>query len=171
MPLYIRRLDEDDLRSHFDCGDEALNTYLARYAWQNQRRNRVGVTYVAVDEAQPNVVIGYSTVAVSSIPRASSIELRRLSPYADIPVVLLARLAVDRRFGGRRIGEALLIHAVNLALTLGESVGCRAVIVDAYPMAVSWYAKYGFRPIGGDPPQAATRKMFIDLRTVEKAKR
>jgi hypothetical protein len=54
----IRRLDESDSLENLDCGDEALDNYLKRHAWNNQRKSSIGVTYVAVDELAPGVVIG-----------------------------------------------------------------------------------------------------------------
>lgn len=173
MPLFIQRLQRDHLVEQFDCGDQALNEYLKHYAWQNQQRHSVGVTYVAVEGQIPRAVIGYHTLATSSIPKSSFQDNagRPLSPYSDVPVVLLARLAVDRRFQGRGVGQELLRHALDLSLRVREQVGCRCLIVDAYPSAVSWYQQFGFAPIGGAPAGVPTEKMFIDLRTVEAAQR
>ena len=171
MPLLVRRLEKDDLVSQFDCGDAALDDYLRRFAWQNQQRHSVGVTYVAAEMEVPRAVIGYHTLASSSIPKSSfpGDAGHRLSPYHDVPVVLLARLAVDQRFQQRGVGRMLLRHALELSLAVREQVGCRCVIVDAYPSAVLWYRRFGFVPIGGAPAGAPTQKMFLDLRTVEAA--
>ncbi len=173
MALYIHRLEPTDEVGEFDCGDEALNDYLKRFAWQNQRRHSVGATYVAESVEAPRAVIGYHTLAAGSIPRnAFPSEIgRRLSPYPEIPVVLLARLAVDRRFQRRGIGESLLAHALDRALAVREQIGCRCIIVDAYQSAVRWYRQFGFVSIGGAPADAATQKMFLDLRVAEKAVR
>jgi GNAT superfamily N-acetyltransferase len=155
-----------------DCGDAALNDYIRNYAWQNQVRHQVGVTHVAIDESQQNLVIGYYTLASSRISRTvlrGDPTIGRL-PYEDVPAILLGRLAVDARFRRRGVGEALLADALDRALEFRRYVGCRCVIVDAYPEAVGWYAKYGFVPISGEPSNAPTQKMFIDLRTVERAK-
>jgi ribosomal protein S18 acetylase RimI-like enzyme len=80
-------------------------------------------------------------------------------------VILLARLAVDRRFQHRGIGELLLLHAVDRAVAVGRQVGCRGVVVDAYPKAVSWYEKFGFVVLSSAGPKSPTRKMFLDLRS------
>jgi len=70
----------------------------------------VGVTYVAVEVDVVNVVVGFYTLASSSIAKALlSDDLgRRLPRYPHVPVALLARLAVDRRFQGRGVGPELL---------------------------------------------------------------
>jgi predicted N-acetyltransferase YhbS len=80
-------------------------------------------------------------------------------------VILLARLAVDQRFQHRGIGELLLLDAIDRAVAVGRQVGCRGVVVDAYPKAVSWYEKFGFVALPGAGPESPTRKMFLDRRS------
>ena len=169
MAVNIRRLEEFDATEGFDCGDEPLNNYLRRHAWINQQKSSIGVTYVAVDEAAPAVVLGYFTLAASSIPRDRLPRklVRGLPPY-DLPLILLARLAVDNRFAGMGLGRVLLAEAFRIALRVAEEVGCRCMVTDAYRDKIDWYAKYGFVPIEGaseDGPQ----KMFLDLRTIRTA--
>src|SRR5215471_5077766 len=108
MATIIRRLEEQDEVESFDCGDEPLNNYLKRHAWNNQEKSSIGVTYVAVDEGAPRAVLGYFTLA-ASVARAVFPKkfVRGLPPY-DLPLVLLARLAVDRRFAGRGLEHALI---------------------------------------------------------------
>lgn len=169
MAVTIRRLEEFDETEGFDCGDEPLNNYLRRHAGINQQKSSIGVTYVAVDEAAPAVVLGYFTLAASSIPRDRiPKKLVRGLPAYDLPLILLARLAVDRRFAGRGLGRALLFDAFRIALLVANEIGCRYLVTDAYRDKVAWYAKYGFIPIEGaseDGPQ----KMFIDIRTIRAA--
>ena len=107
MAVTIRRLEEFDEVENFDCGDEPLNNYLKRHAWTNQQKVSIGVTYVAVDESAPSTVLGYFTLATSGIPRERFPKkfVRGLPPY-DLPLILLARLAVDRRFSGKGLGHA-----------------------------------------------------------------
>lgn len=145
MATVVRRLEESDSVEGFDCGDEALNNYLKRHAWNNQHKSSIGVTYVAVEEFAPTAVIGYFTLATSSVARDSLPKkyVRGLPAY-DVPMILLARLAVDRRFGGRGLGSALLTEALKISLNVSEQVGCRCVIVDAYPAALDWYQRFGF---------------------------
>ena len=105
MAVTIRRLEEFDEVESFDCGDEPLNNYLKRHAWTNQEKVSIGVTYVAVDESAPHTVLGYFTLATSSVPRDRFPKkyVRGLPPY-DLPLILLARLAVDKRFSGKGPG-------------------------------------------------------------------
>jgi GNAT superfamily N-acetyltransferase len=162
-------LEEFDATESFDCGDEPLNNYLRRHAWNNQQKSLIGVTYVAVEEAAPGAVLGYFTLAASSIPRDRLPKkfVRGLPPY-DLPLILLARLAVDWRFAGHGLGRALLAEAFRISLQVADEIGCRCIVTDAYRDKISWYAKYGFLPTeesSKDDPQ----KMFLDLRTIRAA--
>lgn len=171
MGIVIRRLDEHDAVDHFDCGDDALNNYLKRHAWINQERSSIGVSYVTVDEGAPRTVLGYFTLAMASVPRDAFPKkyVRGLPPYA-LPLILLARLAVDRRFAGRGLGHALISEALRISLRVADEVGCRCVITDAYRDRVNWYARYGFVPIEG-AAESGPQRMFLDMRTVRAALR
>jgi GNAT superfamily N-acetyltransferase len=162
-------LEEQDELESFDCGDEPLNNYLKRDAWPNQQRSSIGVTYVADDEAAPRSVIGYFTLATASAARDSFPKkyVRGLPPY-DLPLILLARLAVDRRFSGRGLGHALISEAFKIALRVADDVRCRCVITDAYRDRVEWYARYGFVPLEG-AVEGSPLRMFLDIRTIRRA--
>jgi GNAT superfamily N-acetyltransferase len=151
---------------NFDCGDDALNNYLKRHAWANQEKSSIGVSYVAVDEVAPRTVLGYFTLAMASVPRDVFPKkyIRGLPPY-DLPLILLARLAVDRRFGGRGLGRSLISEALRISLRVADEVGCRCIITDAYRDRVSWYEQYGFVPIEG-AAESGPQRMFLDVRTV-----
>lgn len=169
MAVTIRQLEESDDVVGFDCGDEPLNIYLKRHAWANQQKMAIGVTYVALEEAAPRAVLGYFTLATSSIPRDRfpKKHVRGLPPY-DLPLILLARLAVDRRFAGKGLGHALIAEAFKIALHVANEVGCRYIITDAYRHRAGWYAKYGFIPIEG-AAKDGLQKMFLDIRTIRAA--
>jgi GNAT superfamily N-acetyltransferase len=169
VAVTIRRLEESDEVEGFDCGDEPLNNYLKRHAWTNQQKVSIGVTYAAVDESAPRIVLGYFTLATSSVPRDRFPQkyVRGLPPY-DLPLILLARLAVDKRFSGKGLGHAMIAEALKITLRVADEVGCRCIITDAYPDKAGWYARYGFIPLEGT---AATspQKMFLDVRTIRRA--
>ena len=169
MAVLIRRLEEQDELESFDCGDEPLNNYLKRHAWTNQQKSSIGVTYVAVDEAAPRSVIGYFTLATASVPRHGFPKkyVRGLPPY-DLPLILLTRLAVDRRFSGRGLGHALISEVFKIALRVADDVGCRCIITDAYRDRTDWYARYGFVPLEGAAP-GGPQRMFLDIRTIRMA--
>jgi len=169
VAVLIRRLEEQDELDSFDCGDEPLNNYLKRHALTNQQKSSIGVTYVAVDEAAPRSVIGYFTLAMASVPRDTFPKkyVRGLPAY-DLPLILLARLAVDRRFSGRGLGHALISEAFKIALRVADDVGCRCIITEAYRDRVDWYARYGFVPLEG-AAEGGRQRMFLDIRTIRMA--
>jgi len=169
MAVTIRRLEEFDEVENFDCGDEPLNNYLKRHAWTNQQKVSIGVTYVAVDESAPSTVLGYFTLATSGIPRERFPKkfVRGLPPY-DLPLILLARLGVDRRFSGKGLGHALIAEVLKITLRVADEVGCRCIVTDAYPDKAGWYARYGFVPIEG-AAASGPQKMFLDVRTIRRA--
>lgn len=169
MPVIIRRLEELDQVEGFDCGDDPLNHYLKRHAWANQQKSSIGVTYVAVDEGAPRTVLGYFTLATASVPRDAFPKkyVRGLPPY-DLPLILLARLAVDRRFSGKGLGHALVSEAFKVALRVADDVGCRCIITDAYQDRTDWYARYGFVPLEG-AAESGPQRMFLDIRTLRLA--
>jgi GNAT superfamily N-acetyltransferase len=171
MAIIIRRLEERDEVENFDCGDEPLNIYLNRHAWDNQAKGSIGVSYVAVDEDALRLVLGYFTLAMASVPRAAFPKnyVRGLPPY-NLPLILLARLAVDRRFAGRGLGHALISEAFRISIRVADEVGCRCINTDAYRDRISWYAKYGFVPIEG-AAEGGPQRMFLDVRTVRAALR
>src|SRR5229473_1652695 len=171
MAIVIRRLEEHDEAENFDCGDGALNNYLRRHAWTNQEKSSIGVSYVAVDEDAPRIVPGYVTLAMASVPRDAFPKkyVRGLPPY-DLPLILLARLAVDRRFAGRGLGHALISEALQISLRVADEVGCRCIVTDAYRDRVSWYERYGFVPVEG-AAESGPQRMFLDMRTVRAALR
>ncbi|MDZ7768562.1 MAG: hypothetical protein U5K38_05590 [Woeseiaceae bacterium] len=91
----------------FDCGKPALTEWLRRYARMNQGAGMSQTYVIHVD----NRVIGYCTPSVLEDPeRASAIPriLKGIAGHAAIPIILLARLAVDSSAHGKRLGPALL---------------------------------------------------------------
>jgi GNAT superfamily N-acetyltransferase len=169
LAVTIRRLEEFDEVENFDCGDASLNSYLQRHAWTNQQKVSIGVTYVALEQAAPRTVLGYFTLATSSVPRERFPKkyVRGLPPY-DLPLILLAWLAVDKRFSGRGLGHALLSEALKITLRVADEVGCRCIITDVYRDKVAWYARYGFIPIESSAKNGPQR-MFLDVRTIRTA--
>lgn len=143
--MEIRRLRKSDDRTRFRSGDPDLDRFFASFAAQNQFRHHVGVSYVAVegDEVLGYVTLAPAAVEIDELPPA----VRKGLPRYPLPVLRLARLAVDARFRGRGLGEELLRFALGLALTMAEDFGCVGVVVDAKAAAVSFYARYGFQAI------------------------
>lgn len=164
--MKVRPLADDDDRSDFDCGDAALNNYIKTVASQDQRRF-CSVTRVAVSDENSKRVVGYCTLANTTVPLSSISQPRRVPRYQDVPAALLARLAVDKRNQNQGIGDLLIGDAILCVLTMARHFsGCRFLVVDAYPTAVPWYKRYGFSEVTGALP-GTNIKMNLDLLQVK----
>ncbi len=135
----------------FSCGVERLDTWLRAYAGQSQRRDAAR-TYVVVDASDD--VVGYYTLVAAQVTltRATSDVARGMSKRFPIPVVLLARLAIDESRQGTGVGAALLADALRRTVRVADDVGIRAVVVDAIDAgAAAFYARYGFAALDDEP--------------------
>lgn len=141
------------LRAHslddFDCGQEALNRFLARYAWQNQQAGS-SQTYVALAGEE---VVGYYTlvfgqVEYSDAPERLTKGLARHSgpgPLHAIPIMLLARLAIAVEWRGKGLGSGLLKDAMLRTLQAADIAGIRTFAFHAKDDAArSFYEHFGF---------------------------
>lgn len=132
----------------FDCGSPPLNEYLRRFAWVDQRAGAAR-TYVAV---QTGRVVAYYTLAYGSVEHESApSRIRKGLAQHPIPVMILARLAVDRSCQGRGLGKGLLKDALLRTLQAAEIAGLRAVLVHAKDEnAERFYRRFGFEPSPAD---------------------
>lgn len=135
----------------FDCGHPVLNEWLRRYALQNQRANAAR-TFVVCRESR---VIGYYSLAVGAVDYAAASErIRKGLARHPVPVMILARLAVDVAHQGKKIGQSLLKDAVMRTLQAAEFAGIRAILVQAKDeRARSFYEQFGFEPSPLSPLQ------------------
>lgn len=133
----------------FDCGEPALNDWLKRHALQAQRSHSARV-FVTTDGER---VVGYYAIASAHVQAEDASErVKKGMPRHPIPVILLARLAVDKDHQDRRIGRSFLMDALLRAEQIADQLGVRAVLVHAkHDRARSWYLKYGFEPSPTDP--------------------
>jgi GNAT superfamily N-acetyltransferase len=132
----------------FDCGKAELNSFLVERAAFNHAEG-YSRTYV-ISDAHDHVA-GYYSICSSMIGRENA--PRQIGGHGApgaIPVLLLARLAVDRAAQGRGIGGLLLRHAFETAVLSAERVGRRAILVHAIDDdAERFYVNYGFRRASG----------------------
>src|ERR1041384_7233266 len=137
-------LTKDHDRNSFDCGVSALNDYLQKYALQNQKKNAAR-TYVAT---RGNRIVGYYSLAYGSVSlEEAPPSVKSGLPRHPVPVILLARLAVDSTEHGRGLGAALLKDALLRTIQAAEIAGLRAMLVHAKDeSAKRFYEKFGFEP-------------------------
>jgi GNAT superfamily N-acetyltransferase len=143
-------LTGDHVLFGFDCGEPALNHWLTRRAAAN-RHTGTSRTWVVTELVSSRVVAYYAS--------STAVVLRQLAPRAfgrgqpaEIPAILLGRMAVDSRHQGHGLGAALLKHFMLKATQVSASVGVRLVLVHAKDGdAKSFYAHYGFVESPIDP--------------------
>lgn len=169
--MEIRRLREQDDRSHFRSGDVELDRFFHRYAGQNQFRHHLGVTYVATEGAS---VLGFLTVAPAELEGDElSAALQKKLPRYPLPVLRIARLAVDQRARGRGLGKELLKFGLRLASRMSVDFGCLGVLVDSKPQAIGFYTRLGFLRLaaveGASDARPQPIPMFLPIRVVTAA--
>ena len=146
--------------SGFDSGVAELDTWLKRRALQNEA-NRASRTFVIADAKR---VVGYYALATGAISHGTAPGRIRRNMPEQIPVMILARLAVDREQQGKGLDAALLRDALLRTLQAAEIAGIRAVLLHAISEdAKRFYAHHGFSESPVDP-----MTMMVTLAEVEK---
>lgn len=141
----IEKLSREHDLGRFDCGNDALSIWLKRFAWTNVQNDSARV-YAA--HRRDKVVVGYHALTAGSISREDAPERigRGLAAH-PIGVVVLGRLAVDRPHQGKGLGMTLLQDALLRAAQAADTVGIRAVLVQAIDTSArSFYLRFGFSP-------------------------
>lgn len=126
----------------FDCGDASLNRWLQQRALANQGSGATR-TFVVCDGA--GMVKAYVALASGAVAVAASPGRFRRNMPDPIPVVVLARLAVDRSVQGQGLARALVADAFERVTQASEQIGVRGILVHAAsPAATAFYLHMGF---------------------------
>lgn len=133
----------------FDCGKEALNAFLSKYALQSQASGGAR-TYVLL---RGDRVVGYYSLAPGSVsPEEAPSRIVKGQGRYPVPIILMARFAVHQSEQGRGLGKALLRDALRRALAGAEAIGGRAFLVHAKDEeARRFYEKFGMEPSPTNP--------------------
>lgn len=133
----------------FSCGDEALDEWLQRHARHAEAAGSAR-SFVSTDGVR---VVGYYALAVGQVEPDDATErlLKGQPAKRPVPVLILARLAVDREHQNRGVGRSLLQDALLRCAAVAESVGVRAVVVHANGEANWFYDQFGFEASPTDP--------------------
>ncbi len=162
LPFRIEPLSPGHDRKAFSSGVAALDRYLQELVTQDIKR-RLSNCFVALDEA--GVISGYYTFAASSLPltELTARQIKRLPHYASLPAALIGRLAVDKRFQGRRLGSTLIMDAAQRAARTDPAIF--ALVVDAKDDdAVRFYEHHRFQRFISRP-----MSLFLPLSTALRA--
>jgi len=153
-------------RAAFSCGVDELDTYIKKYASQDQRRY-VAAVHVLRRVREPVMILGYYTlgghaVEYTGLPPTVAKNLPR---YDLLPASLIGRLAVDQRFKGQGFGKLLLIHAFETVLQRQPDMAATAIIVEAKDDGSrAFYEKYGFLRMPDRP-----YRLIIPMTTVKRS--
>jgi len=148
-PSPVELLTSEHRTDGFDCGSPELDRYLQRHALMNQGAGGAR-TYVVHEDLR---VVGYHSLAAGGVAREEAPErvATGMARHA-IPVIILARLAVDREHQGEGLGAALLKDALVRAAGAAEEIGVRAVLVHAKDEgAKRFYEHFDFEPSPTNP--------------------
>ncbi len=127
----------------FACGEASLDEWLTRRALTNQLSG-VSRTFVVSD--QDGRVQGYYAMAAGAVSHQAATSAVRRNMPDPVPVMVLARLAIDHRAQGIQLGGALLQDAVHRAVAVSQHAGVRALLVHAlHDRAKAFYEHYGFQ--------------------------
>lgn len=145
----VRKLVGSDAVEFFDCGQGALNQFLQRFALVSQKSNSAQ-TYVSCHGGS---VVGFYSLAVGSVdPKVAAPRLTKGMPQHPVPVMILARLAVDFQHQGAGLGKALLKDALLRTAQAADIAGIRALLVHAKDESTKqWYLNWEFEPSPSDP--------------------
>jgi GNAT superfamily N-acetyltransferase len=134
---------------------------LKRRALQNEA-TRASRTFVVTAGGR---VVGYYALATGAVMRSVATGRVRRNMPDPIPVMVLARLAVDRAYQGRGFGSALLRDALLRTFAASDAAGIRALLLHAISEdARRFYLHHGFAESPVDP-----MTMMISLADVEKS--
>ena len=138
----VRKLSAADAVDAYDCGEPALNQFLQRYAYVSQKANSAQ-TYVC---CRQGAVVGFYSLAVGSVdPGFAPPRVMKGLARHPVPVMILARLAVDQAHQRAGLGQALLKDALLRTAQAADIAGIRALLVHAKDeRARQWYESWEF---------------------------
>ncbi|BCB26003.1 acetyltransferase [Sulfurimicrobium lacus] len=138
-------------RREFDCGRQELNDWLRQVAHQHQDKG-LSKTFVAIRNEAPARICGYYALTLAELESQHLPEAWRKKLPRRIPGVRLGRLAVDRQYQGKGLGELLLIDALTRARRIYTEAGGIGLFVDALDaQAAGYYRRFGFEASPDNP--------------------
>lgn len=138
-------------RQGFDCGRQELNDWLRQVARQHQDKG-LSKTFVAVRDDAPEHICGYYALTLAELENRHLPEAWRKKLPRRIPGVRLGRLAVDKQYQGKGLGELLLVDALTRARRIYMEAGGIGLFVDAIDeRAAAYYRRFGFAAAPDNP--------------------
>lgn len=158
-----RKLLRTDIRDSFESGAAELDDWFRRFAYENQQANNA-TTYVAFDGEK---IAGYYSLAVAGVDRADApAALIKGGVPASIPCILLARLAVSLAYQGQGVGWGLLQDALSRTAVISESVGARALLINARDETAKAFYEHH---IECHPSPASELQLMVPMKAIRRA--
>ena len=160
----IEKLRGDHDLAPFNCGNDELNRFLKRFALANQQAQSTQ-TYVA---CRDTIVVGYYSLAFGSVaPEQTPERVKKGLARHPVPVMILARLAIDQSMQSKGLGQGLLKDALERTVRAADIGGLRAMLVHAKDdSARAFYEHFNFEPSPTDPYH-----LFMLLKDLKRAVR
>jgi GNAT superfamily N-acetyltransferase len=135
--------------SGFTSGEISLDSWLQRHAWHDAAAGSAR-TFLTTDGKR---VVGFYSLTIGQVlPSDATERLLKGQPAGrPVPVIVLARLAVDQEHQKRGLGRSLLQDTLLRCDQVSESIGIRAVVAHALPEAAAFYDYFGFEESPTDP--------------------
>lgn len=138
-------------RQAFDCGRPELDGWLRQVARQHQDKG-LSKTFVAIREELPARICGYYALTLAELDNRHLPEAWRKKLPRRIPGVRLGRLAIDREYQDKGLGELLLVDALTRAQRIYTGAGGIGLFVDAIDeQAAGYYQRFGFAASPDNP--------------------
>lgn len=162
----IEALSKSHARERFDCGNEALNSFLKHTARQHAERG-ISKTFVLVEEDAPGPrpILGFFSLNICQIKSEELAAAEATKLPRDVSGVRLGRLAVAKELQRQGIGKTLLVAVMRKVLETFDSAGGIGLFVDAKDdEAKRYYEQFGFVPLPSNELQ-----LFLPLKTIQEA--
>jgi len=138
-------------RQGFDCGRQELNDWLRQVARQHQDKG-LSKTFVAIRDDAPDRICGYYALTLAELENRHLPDAWRKKLPRRIPGVRLGRLAVDKQYQGKSLGELLLVDALTRVQRITTEAGGIGLFVDAIDeQAAGYYLRFGFEASPDNP--------------------
>lgn len=173
--ILLRRLEENETVSNFDCGDEDLNDFIFGDAML-YFKVRLATSYVLEDKNSKDTIgyfsLAHDRISLTDFPSNSAYNRFRKQFFAQgkmfksYPALKICRLATEKKYRGEGIGT-MMVNMIIASYKSDNKAGCRFITVDAYADALPFYYKQGFVPLSKEDEGSPTRLLYFDLENIK----
>lgn len=157
-------------RSAFSCGIQAIDNWLKSGLSEQLNLNRIKL-HCAIDENKK--LVGFYALNAHSFRQEDAGFLSRKRERKEVPVIYLPAIAVDTEYQSKKLGAALMAHAIKKSVDISNQIGAAALVLDIKEDAdldrrKRFYTRLGFEPLGGPKPLRFFLPMNVARLSVEK---